>query len=158
VTSSSLFLAAGIDAGMVQRAFGNDVALFKSLLVRMARDFADLALPVSLDDQGSRDKLMARVHQLKGSAGMLGATRVSRFAGAAESALQQDRTLAVVEKSLQQLASALTALGDDAVSLLEGELDPTPDATTATGNGDDSGNLVAESSELRPGRCAGRVP
>jgi Response regulator receiver domain/Hpt domain len=71
-----------IDAGLVQQMFGNDMVLFKSVLARMLRDFAEFALPISVspDDQTSRSQLQGRSHKLKGSAGMIGATRVMRLA------------------------------------------------------------------------------
>jgi HPt (histidine-containing phosphotransfer) domain-containing protein len=127
---------AGIDSGIVKRMFGDDLSLFWSLLGRMLRDFADLALPVTLDDSASRGELIARVHKLKGSAGIIGATHVIRFAGAAESALQQDRAIEVVEKTLQQLASALTTLRKDAAAVLDQEMEPTPEAAPSPGTAD----------------------
>ena len=73
-----------VDAVVVQQMFGDDVPMFKSLMARMLREFADLALPTSAsaDDQSARDGLKGRAHKLKGSAGMIGATRVMRLAGA----------------------------------------------------------------------------
>jgi HPt (histidine-containing phosphotransfer) domain-containing protein len=110
-----------IDAGVVQQMFGDDVPMFKSLLTRMLREFADLALPasVSAHDQSARDGLKARAHKLKGSAGMIGATRVMRLAGAAEKALQESRSIDIVDGILAQLAAALTTLREEANSLLE---------------------------------------
>jgi HPt (histidine-containing phosphotransfer) domain-containing protein len=96
--------------------FGNDSNLFKSVLVRMLRDYSDLALPicVSPDDAPTRNQLAARAHKLKGGAGMIGATRVMRLAGAAEDALLQGRAVDIVERLLQQLAAALTTLREEA--------------------------------------------
>jgi len=37
-----------VDAGVVQQMFGDDLALFKSLLARMLRDFSDLSLPITV--------------------------------------------------------------------------------------------------------------
>ena len=114
-------LMPSIDVATVKQMFGDDLSLFKSVLGRMLRDYADLALPVSvsLDDQATRSQLMARAHKLKGSAGMLGATRIMHLAGAAESALRQDRPVDTVERLLKQLAAALTILGEEAQPLLE---------------------------------------
>ena len=124
-------LTSCIDAGIVQRMFGDDLPLFKSLLGRLLRDFADLALPISLHDQASRAPLMARVHKLKGSAGMIGATRVMRLAGAVEEALQQGRRVEIVERLLLQLASALTNLREETAPLLVPELQFTAGASPA---------------------------
>jgi CheY-like chemotaxis protein len=67
-------LMSSIDAGVVQQMFGDDMSLFKSLLARMLREFADLALPLSVspDDEAARNQLKERTHKLKGSAGMIG--------------------------------------------------------------------------------------
>jgi HPt (histidine-containing phosphotransfer) domain-containing protein len=142
-------LVPGIDSGILHGTFGDDLSFFKSLLGRMLRDFADLALPVSLEDQASREQLMARVHKLKGSASIMGATRVIRLAGAAESALQQDRTIEVVERILRQLAAALATLGEDAASLLAEEIKPTSDETPAAGTGARPSGPTAQIRELQ---------
>jgi PAS domain S-box-containing protein len=114
-------LMSSIDAGIVQRMFGDDLPLFKSLLARMLRDYADLALPicVSPDDRATRSQLEQRTHKLKGSAGMIGAPQVMRLAGAAERALQECRPADIVEEILRQLALALTTLREEAELLLE---------------------------------------
>ena len=110
-----------IDAGVVQQMFGDDLSLFKSLLARMLRDYSDFALPieVALDDDLACRQLKARSHKLKGSAGMIGATNVMRFAGAAERALQDSRAADVVEGILKKLAAALTTLREEAALVLE---------------------------------------
>jgi HPt (histidine-containing phosphotransfer) domain-containing protein len=139
----------GIDSGIVQRMFGDDLSLFKSLLGRMLRDFADLAQPVSLHDKASRDGLMARLHKLKGSAGLIGATRVMRLAGAGETALQQDRAIEVVEKILGQLVSALTTLRQSAAPLLEQEVESAPNTPPAAGTADQPRDPNADLRELQ---------
>jgi HPt (histidine-containing phosphotransfer) domain-containing protein len=109
-----------IDAGMVQRTFGEDLSLFKTLLPRILRDFAEFALPVSLTpaDESVRRRLRERTHKLKGSAGMIGAIHVMRFAGAAEEALSQARAAPLVEAIFEQLATALATLSDEVDALL----------------------------------------
>jgi CheY-like chemotaxis protein/HPt (histidine-containing phosphotransfer) domain-containing protein len=116
-------LIPSIDACVVQQMFGDDVNLFKSVLVRMLRDYSDLARPacVSLTDEAARSRLADRAHKLKGSAGMIGATRVMRLAGAAEGALLQGRAVDVVERTLQHLAAALTTLGEEAEHYFAGQ-------------------------------------
>jgi CheY-like chemotaxis protein/HPt (histidine-containing phosphotransfer) domain-containing protein len=110
-----------IDSAIVQQMFGGDLVLFKSLLARMLRDYADLALPicVSPDDQTTRGQLEGRTHKLKGSAGMIGATKVMRLAGAAEAALHGRQPADSVEAILRQLALALTTLCEESKLLLE---------------------------------------
>jgi PAS domain S-box-containing protein len=109
-----------IDAGTVQRTFGDDLSLFKSLLPRILRDFAEFALPVTVTpaDESVRRRLKERTHKLKGSAGMIGAIHVMRFAGEAEEALSQGRPAPLVEAIFKQLAAALTTLSEEAGLLL----------------------------------------
>jgi PAS domain S-box-containing protein len=118
--SRTLFMSS-IDPTVVQQMFGDDLTLFKSLLGRMVRDYADLSLPncTSLNDEAARSQFAARTHKLKGSAAMLGANRIMRLAGAAETALLKDRSLGAIEKILQQLAAALTTLREEAEPYLE---------------------------------------
>jgi CheY-like chemotaxis protein/HPt (histidine-containing phosphotransfer) domain-containing protein len=105
-----------IDAGKVQQMFGDDLSLFKSLLARLVRDYADLAIPetISSFDELARSNLQARAHKLKGSAGMIGATRVMRLAGAVEVALKEGRSVEILEEVRGQLASALGLLSVEA--------------------------------------------
>ena len=141
-------LMPSVDVAVVQQMFGDDVTMFKSLMGRMLKEFADFALPtsVSADDESARAALKARVHKLKGSAGMIGATRVMRLAGAAEKALQESRPVDVVDAILAQLAAALTTLNEEAKSLLEGS-EPTAESTASTAGRRDIG--VADIDELR---------
>jgi CheY-like chemotaxis protein/HPt (histidine-containing phosphotransfer) domain-containing protein len=110
-----------VNVGVVQQMFGGDLGLFRSVLTRMLREFAEFALPVSVSsaDQASRSLLQARSHKLKGSAGMMGATRVMRLAGAAEEALCHSRPVEVIDEILRQLATALTTLREEAQPLLQ---------------------------------------
>jgi HPt (histidine-containing phosphotransfer) domain-containing protein len=118
-----------IDSGVIQRMFGDDLPLFKSLLARVLRDYADLALPicVSRDDPAIRSRLKARTHKLKGSAGVIGATRVMQLAGAAEEALEECRPVELAEEILRQLAHALTTLREEAELLLQTKPEQTED-------------------------------
>jgi PAS domain S-box-containing protein len=120
-------IMSSIDAGVVQQMFGEDLPMFKSLLARMLREFSDLALPIEIssDDQISRNEIKARAHKLKGSAGMIGATKVMRLAGATEVALDERRPADFVEGILRQLAFALITLREEAERLME---NPEPDA------------------------------
>jgi CheY-like chemotaxis protein len=110
-----------IDAAVVQQMFGEDLSLFKSLLARMLRDYAEFALPqaVSQTDEAACQHLRGRVHKLKGSAGMIGATLVMRLAGAVERALQEGRSADVIEGILRKLAAALCTLRDEAKNVLD---------------------------------------
>jgi HPt (histidine-containing phosphotransfer) domain-containing protein len=125
-------LMPSIDASVVQQMFGDDLSMFKSLLTRMLRDYADLALPISVsaDDQASGSELTARTHKLKGSAGMIGASGIMRLAGAAERALLELAPVEIVEGILRQLAVALTTLREEEQLLLEEQ--PVVEDTGAT--------------------------
>jgi HPt (histidine-containing phosphotransfer) domain-containing protein len=116
-------LMSSVDAGVVQQMFGYDLPLFKSVLTRILRDYAQFADPISgsLDDQTTRIQLKARVHELRGSAGLIGATRIMRLAGAAETALEQGRSMDVVESILGQLTSAFSALNAEALVWLRAQ-------------------------------------
>jgi PAS domain S-box-containing protein len=117
---SGLFMSS-VDPAVVQQMFGDDLTLFKSVLGRMLREYAELSLPncTSLSDKTARSQLAALTHKLKGSAGMIGANRIMRLAGAAEAALLKDGSLGAIEKILQQLAAALIALREEAEPYLE---------------------------------------
>jgi PAS domain S-box-containing protein len=129
-----------LDAGIVHQMFGDDLVLFQSLLSRLLKEYTDLTIPISVfpDEPTKRARLMGRTHKLKGSAGMIGATEIVRLAGAAESALHQGRPAATVEAILQRLASALTALSEEAAPYLERqkELNAAKPPGSAHGNAD----------------------
>ncbi|HXN08413.1 MAG TPA: response regulator, partial [Candidatus Acidoferrales bacterium] len=122
-------LMSSVDAGVVHQMFGDDLALFKSLLARVLRDFADLALPISVspEDPITRRELKRRTHKLKGSAGVIGATTIMRLAGAAEEAIEECRPVDIVEGILRQLALALTTLREEADLMLERQPEPNAD-------------------------------
>jgi CheY-like chemotaxis protein len=123
-----------IDSGLVQRTFGADLSLWKSLVPRMLRDFADLAVPFAVpNDETLRASLRGRTHKLKGSAGMIGAIHVMRYAGAAERALADEQPTEVVEAILRQLAARLITLRDEAVVLFAAPAAAPPAAPAAPG-------------------------
>jgi HPt (histidine-containing phosphotransfer) domain-containing protein len=130
-------LMSSIDAGTVRQMFGADLSLFRSLLVRLLREYTDLAVPVhvSPDDQALRTHLTGRTHKLKGSAGMIGATDIMRMAGAAENALNQGRSAEVVEGLMRQLASALAILSEEAGVFLKHQGESEASAGIGTANG-----------------------
>jgi len=96
--------------------FGDDLELFRNLLERLVRNFADLALPLTRlpEDPESVAVLRGRAHKLKGSSGMIGAANVSRLAGALEEALNENPAATGVRESAARLAAALTTLGREA--------------------------------------------
>jgi DNA-binding NarL/FixJ family response regulator/HPt (histidine-containing phosphotransfer) domain-containing protein len=106
-----------IDAGVVQQMFGEDLTLFGSALSLLLRDHAEFNTPMTvlLDEPGARDRLQMRVHALRGSTGLLGATRIMRLAGEAETALEQGRSTDCLAPILGQLTAAFSQLHDEAV-------------------------------------------
>jgi len=124
-TTSDRAFMPSIDAGIVQQMFGDDVTLFESLLAGMLRDFAGFALPISVSpDQASQRLLEQRAHKLKGSAGMLGATKITRLAGAVEGALHDSRPVETVDDILKQLALAFITLRGEAQQSLSRQSAP----------------------------------
>ncbi|MGA3156793.1 MAG: ATP-binding protein [Steroidobacteraceae bacterium] len=114
-------LISSIDSEALHRLFGDEFALFGSLLVRVLRENAAFELPIAVSPQKCEDRtdLRDRAHKLKGGAGMIGAARVMRLAGAVERALVEDRAGYVVERILKQLASALSALRSESAPFLQ---------------------------------------
>ena len=108
----------GIDGREVAQRLNGDVALFTVMLDHLLRDAADLAddpAPGALQPE-ERERLAARLHRLRGSAAVLGARRVQRLAGEAESALRAG-TLAgagTAHVAVASLAASLRDLDRDA--------------------------------------------
>jgi HPt (histidine-containing phosphotransfer) domain-containing protein len=135
---------ASIDAGIVQQMFGEDLLLFKSLLLRLLQEYTDFTVPirVSPEDQVMHARLMGRAHKLKGSAGMIGATEIARLAGATEKALHQGRSVDVVEGLLARLASVLTTLREEAATYLKRRAESdTTDLKAGSGSEADTAQL-----------------
>ena len=109
-----------IDTTVARDVFGEDTALFATLLGRLLRDFSEFALPISLElhDAAALTNLMTRLHKLAGGAGMIGATTVHRLAAAAEAALASGQAPDEVETLLQRLAAALTTLAEEVAPML----------------------------------------
>jgi len=115
-----------INAGVVQQMFGEDLSLFHSLLQRILRESIDLSRPLAVPtDRAALEQLQARVHKLKGSAGMVGATHVMRLAGAVERCIQEGQPGESVEAALRKLAMALTALGEEYATARDREAETT---------------------------------
>jgi PAS domain S-box-containing protein len=111
-----------LDASVVEQMFGDDVELFRKLLKRLVREFADLALPVAPlpEDEGSMLLLQGRVHKLKGSSGMIGAASVARSAGALEAALMENLDAPRLHELAARLAVALTTLAEESRLYFQG--------------------------------------
>ncbi len=109
-----------LDLNVARGVFGDDTALFVSLLAGLLREFSDFTLPPSPgeDDVAARTALLARLHKLGGGAALIGATTVHRVAGAAEAALASGEASEMVEGLLRRLGVALTALSEEAAPML----------------------------------------
>ncbi|MGQ3051911.1 MAG: CHASE domain-containing protein [Roseateles sp.] len=102
----------GIDGRDAAHRLGQDVDLFVRLLGRLLREFGTASFAVMPTQDGSedRDALTARLHKLRGSAGLLGARDVHRLAGEAENALRAGATIADVHPGLSALDQSLQGL------------------------------------------------
>ena len=127
----------GIDGREVAQRLNGDVALFTGMLDHLLRDAADLAEeppegPLPPED---RERLAARLHRLRGSAAVLGARRVQRLAGEAESLLRPGAAVGPVplRAARAALATALHDLDRDAhhwmaaqATMAEPAVEPSP--------------------------------
>lgn len=102
----------GIDTIEATRRFGSDFPLYASLLERLLHESEDLAEPCSPPQtEAARAALAARLHKLRGSAGLLGALTIFRLAGNAELALRPgDQLQGQLGDALRALARAVTTL------------------------------------------------
>jgi HPt (histidine-containing phosphotransfer) domain-containing protein len=76
----------GIDSADVSTRLSGDFALFRSLLTRLLDEFSDVAIGAMKEDPSALAHYQARLHKLKGSAGMLGAKVIAQLAGEGEAA------------------------------------------------------------------------
>jgi CheY-like chemotaxis protein len=134
----------GIDATASRARLTDDLALFHSILERLLEEFADVTLNADEAAATAPAQLAVqagRMHKLKGSAGMVGATRIHQLAAAAEAAClagegeRAARLAAAIAAQLLRLrqgaAATLEAVqAKDANEALEG---PSADAAGADG-------------------------
>ena len=100
----------GLDVADAQRRLGGDLPLFRTLLERMLREFADLGTaPAEPISHEALPPLARRMHKLKAAAGTLGSPVLARAAAAAESACQA-ADAAAVAGHLATIATELQAL------------------------------------------------
>ena len=103
---------AGIDDADVIERIGGDVILFANMLRRLFAEYSDVAdgaLQPPADD-AAWPPLAARLHKLRGSAGMLGARGVQAQAERLESALRQHDAGEATQAAFDQLAATLRGL------------------------------------------------
>jgi PAS domain S-box-containing protein len=115
----------GIEPAGVRERLGGDFGLFRSILLRLLTEFADVSMPVAADG-AALARHAARMHKLRGSAGMLGALEIQRLAGAAEAACAAAdargaaRLAADLASHLQRLAQGATRIFVDEPLLRDG--------------------------------------
>ena len=114
----------GVDMADAQRRLGGDLALMRSLLKRMLSNFADLEA-AQAPRADALPELARRLHQLKGSAGTLGAGALESAAVATETACQAG-SLSGVGQGLLQLAEQLRALRQASADFLAPPAEPPP--------------------------------
>jgi HPt (histidine-containing phosphotransfer) domain-containing protein len=109
----------GIDSIDARARFGDDVALFGSMLKRLLHEFADVSIPVVAEGPAALAAHGGRMHKLRGAAGMLGAKAIQDLAAEAEAACAAGE----VEHGARlatSLAAQLQRLRDDATPKLSG--------------------------------------
>jgi HPt (histidine-containing phosphotransfer) domain-containing protein len=121
-----------LDAAVAAPLMVDGHTLLESLVKRLLFEYEDLAAPVS-DMNGAaaidRAELPRRLHKLKGSAAMIGATTVAKLAGAAETAVRKDQPLKDI---LTKLADALMTLRAELRQLEETQCAPATAMAGAT--------------------------
>jgi len=105
----------GIDAPDVRARMNGDFALFMALLTRLMNEFSDLAVCAMNEDPDTLAPYRARLHNLKGSAGMLGAKAIAQLAGEAEAAFARNDT-ARASQLATRIAAQLEGLREQALA------------------------------------------
>ena len=98
-----------VDTREAAERIGTDPAVFLRMLDRLLMDYQDLR-EAPAHSGLDRPALAARLHKLRGSAGMLGATVVQQLAGEAEALARTDAGDAPLRTALDALAQGLTRL------------------------------------------------
>jgi PAS domain S-box-containing protein len=137
---------AGIDSDDARLRLGGDVALFRTLIDSLIREFAEPhAVPDDSDPQAMAG-CAARMHKLKGSASMLGAKDIQRVAGDIEAACRAGNSTPL-DSLMHALDAQLRVLRDS----VQRDAPPAEPQTAPAGDaGDiDAPALNALISELR---------
>jgi PAS domain S-box-containing protein len=103
----------GVDYAGVRAVLGDDATLFRSLLGKLIRDFSGLTPPTTGYDRSELSDHTARMHKLKGSAGILGLNVVQQLAAKIECACEAGE-LESIRPLAQQLTNEFKRLSDGA--------------------------------------------
>jgi PAS domain S-box-containing protein len=103
----------GVDFAGVRAMLDDDAGLFRTLLGRLIRDFAGETLPTTGCERGELIGHAARMHKLKGSAGILGLSVVQQLAATIECACEAGEVESIGHLG-QQLTNEFKRLSDGA--------------------------------------------
>jgi len=117
----------GIDECDVRARLGDNVELFRMILGRLLEDFSDLETPAAAEDAAALGAQTARMHKLKGSAGVLGAKAIQQLAAEAEQAGAAGN-LGSLRELTARLAVQLHQLSLSAAAMLAAAPPPAADA------------------------------
>lgn len=143
----------GIRAEDAKRLMQGDVGLFTNLLQRFLRDYSD-GFPPTTDSANTQehDALVSRVHKLRGSSGMLGATRLHAIASQLETLLREGDGHQAADADETTDAAALLASLNDALRQLSAAAEAAlasdarpPTAPGNVGSAERTANHVSES-------------
>ena len=118
-----------VDTREAAERIGPDPAVFLRMLERLLQEYQDLRRPSSAEAPRNTDDLTARLHKLRGSAGMLGAKVVQQLAGDAETLSRAAAPQASLRPALEALAQALERLHQQSAHALAKLRQENPDAT-----------------------------
>ncbi|MEY8688992.1 MAG: response regulator [Leptothrix sp. (in: b-proteobacteria)] len=109
----------GIESGEVSARLRGDVDLFRSMLTRLFKEFADISsLHLDLYEEQELRALSPRIHKLRGSASIIGAKGLEHACGQAEAALRDPQTDKDLLALVTSVREALQLLRDEASHLL----------------------------------------
>jgi CheY-like chemotaxis protein/HPt (histidine-containing phosphotransfer) domain-containing protein len=112
----------GIDSHDAAHRLKNNVDLFAVMLTCLLSEFGPggpASVTLELGQEAGRKALAARMHKLRGSAGMLGASVLQRLAVDADVAARSDATEEQLEQAQRRVAQQLASLAQQSRPFLE---------------------------------------
>jgi CheY-like chemotaxis protein len=136
----------GIDSADARARLGDDQVLFGSMLGRLLHEFSEVTMPAGRTDSITLASHAARMHKLRGCAGMLGAKAIQDLAGECEAACGAGETERAVHLTAR-LDVLLHRLHECAAATLDAS--KAQEARPArTGDGDLDSKLLVDLIEL----------